>query len=68
MEEVGEEDQCGRCHRKSLVLISYPLLYEKDICKTCFLKLKLQSKTLSGTSFTNGISQPIGMGLLRKVI
>jgi len=63
MEEYMEEDQCGRCHKKSAVLISYSSLYDTDICKTCFLKLKLQSKTLSGqgsrSSYTDGISRSI---------
>ena len=71
MEGYMEEDQCGRCHKKSAVLISYSSLYDTDICKTCYLKLKVQSKALSGkrdrSSFTDGISRSIGMGRLRKV-
>ena len=67
MEEVMEENQCGRCHKKSVVLISYSSLYDTDICKTCYLKLKVQSKTPSGASFTDGISRSIGMGRLKRV-
>ena len=48
MEKVMEEDRCGRCHKKTWVLISYPLLYDTDICKTCYLKLKVDKETLSG--------------------
>ena len=42
MEGPEEEGQCGRCHKKSAVLISYSSLYATDVCKTCYLKLKVQ--------------------------
>lgn len=70
MEGVMKETQCGRCHKKAWVLISYSTLYDTDICKTCHLKLKVRHKDkedLSGQrsqlSFNQGFSRSIRRSL-----
>jgi len=71
MEGVMEENQCGRCHKKTWVLISCFSLYDTDICKTCYLKLKVHKDTLSGKSrkFSSkqGVTRSKGMGRSRGI-
>ena len=47
MRECLENDLCGCCYKKTCVLISDSSLYEFEICKTCYLKLRVQSEGLS---------------------
>lgn len=64
LKEVTEENQCGLCRKKTWVLISYSSFYDTDICKTCYLKLKVRHRNKedlygqrSQLSFKDGTSR-----------
>ena len=83
MKEDLEKDLCGRCYKKTCVLISDSTFYEFEICKTCYLKLRVQSEALTvegivprprgrlkgkkGFSFNQGIFASLQPGHLRRV-
>ena len=83
MEEDLENYLCGRCYKKTCVLISDSTLCEFEICKTCYLKLRVQSGILTvegsvprprgrhkgkkGFSFNQGIFAYLQPGHLRRI-